>query len=269
MEKLEYSFAGKGPAPENYEQLRVEWANAAVFEKKDHYECDICKDKGWIARLGELGMPVYRDCDCTDLKRNRKKYADALAASGLGTRFQTQTFENFQIQERWMAEFRKAVMAWVESERCWLLLSGQSGCGKTHLAMAACRARLVKRGQNPLVLSWRDYFGAQSRGNNKEKVLDMIRQAKDAPLLYIDDFLKTARNYWDVPSWEQDLAFELIDYRYNMGLDTVISTEWLPEELREMNDAIAGRIHHAAGRNICVIPKDPAKNFRYRGSFSA
>lgn len=264
MEKLEYTFAGNGPVPENYEQMRVDWANAAKFERKERYDCEKCWDKGIIAFLGEAGLPAYRECLCAENKRKRRQYSDAMASSGLGSRFQTQTFENFQVLDRWMADMKKTAQIWAEGNVGWLLLCGQSGCGKTHLGLAACKDRLLKRGQTPLVLAWRDYFGNQSKIQDKEKVLDMVRQAKEARLLYIDDFLKTARNYWEVQSWEQDLAFELIDHRYNMGLDTVISTEWLPEELREMNEAIAGRIYHAAGRNICVIKKDKNKNFRYR-----
>lgn len=262
MDPLKYLFEGKLPAPENYEQVRLDWANNSYFEKKEVYDCPVCKDKGIVYQMGSLGLPVALPCQCAVRDRERERYGNALASSGLGGRFLKQTFDNFQTQARWMEEMKRTAKVWAEGNVGWLLLCGQSGCGKTHLGLAACKERLDRRGQVPLVLSWRDYFSSQSKTQDKEQYLEKLRKAKEAALLYIDDFLKTARNCWDIPAWEQDLAFELLDYRYNAGLDTVISTEWTPRELLEMNEAIGGRILHAAGRNLFVVSRDSAKNHR-------
>jgi len=129
-------------------------------------------------------------------------------------------------------------------------------------------------GARVLVYRFPNLFGKWCRPNYNSAVATFCNNiANDLPitvndpsteleLLYIDDFLKTARNPWDIPSWEQDLAFELLDYRYNTGLDTIISTEWSVSELLDISEALGGRILQAAGRSIFQVEKNRGNNYR-------
>lgn len=265
IEKIDYQRWMPEFQPVSVED-RVKWFNEHPFETKEHYDCPICLDKEIIQWVRENGNLASYPCECVKRKADQKRYAQVMAHSGLDKRYQRQTFENFQVHAPWMRDMLNTARLWAAGSIGWLLLCGQSGCGKTHLGLAACMERYHSRGQVPMILSWREFFTSQSKTAQKEAFLQRLREPKEAQLLYIDDFLKTARNPWEVPDWEQDLAFELIDYRYNTGLDTVISTEWTPEELRSINEAIAGRIIHAAGKSRVVVAKDPKKNFRYRVS---
>ena len=79
------------------------------------------------------------------------------------------------------------------------------------------------------------------------------------PILYIDDFLKGRFTDTDIT-----LAFDLINYRYNNKLTTIITSELTFSQLMGIDAAIAGRIKERSKGFFMEISKGDDKNFRLK-----
>jgi DNA replication protein DnaC len=103
----------------------------------------------------------------------------------------------------------------------WLILLGDNGCGKTHLA-AAIGNRLRQTGKSVLFIvvpdlldHLRSAFSPESRASYDE----LFEKVKKAPVLILDDFGEQSAT-----PWAQEKLYQLINYRYNARLATVITT---------------------------------------------
>ncbi|MEO8611749.1 MAG: ATP-binding protein [Chloroflexota bacterium] len=108
-----------------------------------------------------------------------------------------------------------------ENPEGWLLLEGQYGCGKTHLAAAVGNIRLQK-GDSVLFITTPDLldhlrstFGPSSE-TGYDETFDRIR---NVPILILDDL--GAEN---ASEWAQEKLFQLLNHRYSRRLSTVITT---------------------------------------------
>ena len=99
--------------------------------------------------------------------------------------------------------------------------------------------------------------------NAPEEYSQKITPLKKAKVLYIDDFLKVKKG--SVPtSADINLAFELINYRYiNKDLITLISSEWLAEEIVSIDEAVGSRIYERS-KNYCLEFSGAGKNQRLK-----
>jgi DNA replication protein DnaC len=88
-----------------------------------------------------------------------------------------------------------------------------------------------------------------------EHLWDWYRKAE---LLYIDDLFQGARSEAD-----RRMAFELLDYRYNNDLITILSSELTFERLLALDEAIAGRIREKCGPYLVNIDPGKQKNYRF------
>ena len=58
------------------------------------------------------------------------------------------------------------------------------------------------------------------------------------------------------------MAFELLDYRYNNDLPTILSSKLSFQQLLELDQAIAGRIREKCGPFLVDIAPEIRKNYR-------
>ena len=273
MEKLDMSskkemlLNAKGQfdlyGPEGYLEYQRQRA-ASINEKpkdREEFDCLECYDRGYILEVSEAGNLRSVECAC----KERRAVKRALEASGMTELFQKHDFPSFREHTPWAGEMKRVALEWAKQGTGWLVLCGQSGCGKTHLGIAACGYRLGRRIQKVEFLPWREFVTSQINQNNpdREKQMEKMQQA---PLLYVDDLLKTAGEAKGISSWELRLCFELINYRYNNRLDTVITTEWLPQELLQLDESIGSRIVERAGESLVAVERDRQKNYRLRGA---
>ena len=73
-----------------------------------------------------------------------------------------------------------------------------------------------------------------------------INSVKKCELLYIDDLFKSKRGT-DPSDADVRLAFEILDYRYNNRLVTIISSEMMLEDIRDLDFALYRRISDMCG----------------------
>jgi DNA replication protein DnaC len=115
-----------------------------------------------------------------------------------------------------------------ESPDGWLILAGVNGCGKTHLAAAIVNYR-YKLGKSALFIVVPDFLDhLRSTFSPDSKITyDQLSEAvRTAELLVLDDFGEQAST-----PWVQEKLYQVINYRYNARLATVITTSLTFEEM--------------------------------------
>ncbi|HSV85644.1 MAG TPA: ATP-binding protein [Levilinea sp.] len=117
----------------------------------------------------------------------------------------------------------------------WLLLSGDYGCGKTHLAAAVANA-VVELGVPTLFLTIPDLldwlrFSYDSPETSFEQRFDEIRNIR---LLVLDDL-----GTQNATPWAQEKLFQIINHRYVNRLPTVVTTN---VDLQSIDGRISSRL---------------------------
>ena len=142
---------------------------------------------------------------------------------------------------------------------------GQSGCGKTHLCAAICNF-FIEQGKRVRYMSW-------SKDSDTLKIMrvenpTIYRTRMDefctAQVFYIDDLFK-AKSLQGISERDVTLAFEILNHRLNLPDSvTIVSSEWLADELRKIDTAVAGRLLELAGCYLLQIPRGDQYNRRIK-----
>ena len=227
-------------------------------EPREGIECELCSNHEftWVVRDGER---FYRDCTCKAKRDSIRR----IRKSGLGDQLKRCTFDSFQTPEAWQEKAKRDVVRFVrDKERGWLLLSGQSGSGKSHLCTAAA-GRFISAGADVRYMRWMDEsIALKASVNDDTEYFRRINPLKTCKVLYIDDFFKTQKGGAPTAA-DVKLAFDLLDYRYcNRGLITMISTERTIAELLEIDEALGGRIYERTRGYRVEIDAGTVKNWR-------
>ncbi len=139
----------------------------------------------------------------------------------------------------------------------WLVFMGETGCGKTHLASAIVNYR-YEQGKPALFVVVPDFLDhLRSAFNPESKVSydQLFESVKTTPLLVLDDFGEQSTN-----PWVKEKLYQLINYRYNSRLPTVITTRLsLDEIMTEVDSSISSRL---VDRKISVTFAILAPDFR-------
>jgi DNA replication protein DnaC len=135
----------------------------------------------------------------------------------------------------------------------WLILQGYNGCGKTHLA-AAIANQLRESGKEVLFIvvpdlldHLRSSFGPDSRVSYDA----LFEKIKKIPVLVLDDFGEHSAT-----SWAREKLYQLINYRYNAQLATVITTVL---SLEDMDGSVGSRL---ADLKVCTSFRIQAPDYR-------
>lgn len=129
----------------------------------------------------------------------------------------------------------------------WLVILGNYGSGKTHLA-AAIANHLTDRGIRviftsvPDLMDWlRVSFGSDSSLSFQQR----FQMVRDAPLLILDDLPASQGT-----PWVREKLFQLIEYRYSGQLPTVFTTA---NQMEELDERIASRLYDRRRCHILAI----------------
>ena len=129
----------------------------------------------------------------------------------------------------------------------WLVLLGDTGVGKTHLAVAIVRERL-EAGESvafafvPALLDHLRFTFTPDSTVNYDQLFEWIRQV---PLLVLDD-LGAQRT----SPWAEEKLYQLIVHRHNARLATVITTRGLSGD---NNDPISSRLKDPSLVSVLAI----------------
>lgn len=266
MEKLNlnpFGLSGQSFDPLAFARMKADTINSTPGNLTG-YDCPKCRNRGSIAVPKEEGGIYFRECDCMRIRRCIWE----MEKSGLKNIIREKTFEAFTATEPWQKAIKAGTAAYAENPAGWLLLSGQSGSGKTHLCTSVCRQRLLA-GDEVRYMPWREKISEiKGMSLDNDRRAEILNGYKKAQILYIDDLYKTGKaldGSSNPTGADVGLAFEIINHRYINQLPTIISTEKTPQELVEIDEATGSRIIEMAGKNVYAISKDPKRNYRLRG----
>ncbi len=121
----------------------------------------------------------------------------------------------------------------------WLVFQGVNGCGKTHLAAAIVnyRYQIKKPALFIVVPDFLDHLRSAFSPESKISYDQFFESVKSTPLLILDDFGKQTTT-----PWATEKLYQVINYRYNARLPTVVTTNYSIEEIREIDNPIASRL---------------------------
>jgi DNA replication protein DnaC len=131
--------------------------------------------------------------------------------------------------------YRQA-LKFAEEPRDWLVIAGGSGRGKTRLAAAIGNYR---READPGVLfvivpDLLDRLRSSFNPQDPRAYDDVFEQVRNVPLLILDDLGSQTGT-----PWAEEKLFQLLNYRYNACLPTVITTSLT---VKEMDARLASRL---------------------------
>lgn len=238
-------------------------------------KCNLCKDSGWITNYEDMSI---KKCKCVDVKHLKTLWE----RSGINADKTHMKFENYRpydiLTNKAMAGIKAFTEAFEEVERTrenWIGLFGQPGAGKTHLVIASGTYLLNKKKRKVAYMPYIE-ITRELKANANEAVYynSLINRYCRAELLIIDDLFKNkvkkGRLIADLRDADINHIYPILNYRYNNFLPTAISTECTPDMLRDLDEALAGRILQRCDKNIYVFGDKKydyrLKNFRKKGN---
>ncbi|MBL8055619.1 MAG: ATP-binding protein, partial [Anaerolineales bacterium] len=201
-------------------------------------DCPRCHGLGYIREDLPIAHPNFgkvQVCTCQlphlEMRRAAQLRADSNIESLAGKTFENFLSDGVSPDPDTRATVRSAFercRAYAEHPEHWLLLTGTYGCGKTHLA-AAIANHALSHGHAALFLNvpdlldfLRETFAPRAETTYNQR-FDEIREA---PLLVLDDLGTESPTAWAV-----EKLYQLLNYRYNAKLPTVVTTNKRVEEL--------------------------------------
>jgi DNA replication protein DnaC len=155
------------------------------------------------------------------------------------------TFGNFSLREpeHFTPEAQKslenafrAAQEFAEQPKGWLMLMGEYGCGKTHLAAAVGNYR-KGMGDDPVfvvVPDLLDHLRATFGPASNVSYDELFQRVKTTPLLILDDL-----GTQSATPWAKEKLYQIFNERYNGKLPTVITTS---EKLENLDARIQSRM---------------------------
>lgn len=154
------------------------------------------------------------------------------------------TFDAFDVHSNAYPDERKKLekalrvaQSYAENPEGWLLLMGEYGTGKTHLAAAIALHRQQYVREEVMFLTvpdLLDYLRVAFDPSAKISLDERLQTVRNVPLLVLDD-LGTE----NATSWAKEKLFQILDYRYLAKSPTVITTA---KKLEEIDARIASRL---------------------------
>jgi DNA replication protein DnaC len=208
--------------------------------------CEVCGGIGFVRQDLPIGHPDFgrlQVCACRAREVEEDARRRLFRLSNLDA-FKHLTFANFnprgqhglsQSQAMSLESAYNAATYFADRLDGWLLLAGEYGCGKTHLA-AAVANHAVAMGRPTLFLTVPDLldwlrFSYDSTETSFEERFDEIRNIQ---LLVLDDL-----GTQNATPWAQEKLFQIINHRYVSRLPTVVTTN---VDMQSIDGRISSRL---------------------------
>lgn len=209
------------------------------------YRCELCHDTGQIIHRvpGSIEISVS-ECECAIKRRNALR----IKRSGLADVMSRYTFEAYKTPDKQTAAIKAAALRYVaESRGEWFVIVGRPGSGKTHICTAIV-GKLIEGGKNCKYMLWRDEVRElKALVNDNSAYRERMNLLKNVDVLYIDDFLKGRA----VSDGDLNVAFELLNARYNARKRTIISGERTIGAIMDIDEAVGSRIYERSKNGYC------------------
>ncbi len=217
------------------------------------YKCDKCKDFGYV--MVEVdGREGFIECECLKVREAELR----LKKAGIYDAFKGKTFGNFT-ETKLNKILKDKCMQYVSDkayEQHSLILTGNVGSGKTHLATAIAN-NLLSKNVEVVYIDYRNFMTKL-----KQSILDReyyqgeIERLQNAQILFIDDLFKGKITESDV-----NIMFEIVNMRYLKEMHMIVTCEKDIQELLNIDKAVSSRIYEMASGYVL---HSVAENYRMR-----
>jgi DNA replication protein DnaC len=207
--------------------------------------CPLCQGLGWVSVNVPVGHRLFGKavpCQCQRARQHERRLGNLRSTSNL-QHLQRMTFDSFVTDRHDAVEVTFSLGYALETARefaqnplGWLLLQGPYGCGKTHLAVAIANDR-VARGQPALfvvVPDLLDHLRATYGPSSPVSYDERFEQVRNVELLILDDL-----GTQNATSWAAEKLYQILNYRYNAELPTVITTN---QRIDDMDPRLVSRL---------------------------
>ena len=236
--------------------------------------CPLCSDTGW--RSSETGDAV-EPCEC----RTQTRLERALAAAQIPLRYQVCAFTNFELypprggprnESLWKAfgVVQQYLADYPLVDGKGMLLTGDTGVGKTHLAVALLKG-LIEKGAETLFLDYQELLKRIQSSYNPRALTaerEVIRPVLETEVVVIDD-LGANR----ISDWVEDTIHYMLNHRYNEKKTTLLTANLSREGLsgapgsrvvratfeERLGPRVASRLHE-----MCRLVEIVAEDYRKR-----
>ncbi|GAC1429739.1 MAG: hypothetical protein PVS3B3_34890 [Ktedonobacteraceae bacterium] len=219
--------------------------------------CPRCKGAGYLRANVPFGHPNFGKplaCECKEAERKEKRRQQLRDMSNMDA-FRNCNFRSFNPHLPGTQEAFQSALEFAQSPDGWLFLIGPNGCGKTHLAAAIANQSLDEGAVVlfAVVPDLLDHLRAAFAPNATEVYDQLFAKMREAELLILDDLGAQQSS-----SWANEKLFQLLNYRYNMGMPTVITAN--PKGLQGVDERIRSRLSDIS--LVATVVLDRAKDYR-------
>lgn len=198
-------------------------------------ECPICHDMKFVIPVAN-GVPArVVPCRCYEAVLAAQREQSLLQNGRLPPGLQQMTFQTFVAASRNQSIALAHCREFARDPQGWLLLTGKSGSGKTHLAAAVANTRLAQ--QQPIRFSnTADLLDKIRSTYDSHTYDDTFRAICDAPLLVLEDLGHENRT-----PWSQEKLYQLFSHRSLHRLAMMMTTSY---KVTQLDGRIAGHLLH-------------------------
>ena len=217
--------------------------------------CPICKSKRVIYVVNN-GAIAIKPCEC------RINAVNATAAGMMRQSLNKCAWDNFNTKQDWQGRLKRMAWKWSHGNAPkMLVISGQSGCGKTHISACAAAERLRFCGQGGRA-DW-FYWSRDIRDLKSQQVNDYpafssrIEQLKVCNMLVIDGLFDMRQTEADITLIDELLYFRALTD--NAG--TIITTRLNLRQLASQAPSVFARLQAAAHDYMINLKREPGRNY--------
>ena len=238
-----------GQCPEHGEVGRTE-----VEQFDGSMQVRVCKKCQWSAlHLAPAGSEAYQQAVA---RVNAERLNSALVGSGITPRFADSTFDNYRVEgnqsaARALTLCKSYVDQFAENYQAGrsLILTGNLGTGKTHLASGMVRAVITQHRATALIVSAAEVirvFKSTMDRSASYSDRDLLIELAGFDLLVIDEVGAQAGT-----AYELGLLHEVIDRRYQLVVPTVLVSNLAAEDLSlYIGDRALDRMRQNGGQAV-------------------
>ncbi|WP_160680885.1 ATP-binding protein [Clostridium sp. C8-1-8] len=208
-----------------------------------------------------------RECKCRVLKRNEDQWKKSGIKLECIQEYSYQSFTPHSDVSKHMKiksiEYANNFFDIEKMRSNSLVFMGQVGSGKTHLTIAIA-AKLMKEGVDVAYFQYRE-----ATMDIKQNIMDTDTYKakmdfyKGIRLLLLDDLFKKTKGDMQITKADINIIYDIINHRYVNHLPTIITTELLPEELLNVDEATGSRIIEMA-QDYMIVITDKHCNYRLK-----